>query len=128
MKYVFVLATALLGLSACKRDRDSICPDNLVGTWTLVNRQCFCPRTPVPPESITFEEGGGYILLRDGQRTRGTYTFGTESRCNAGEPAVVLIADYSSLASSARYTITGCTLTLDYGGCLDAPIDTYERQ
>lgn len=130
------LGGALVGLAGCKKDADlTSCPNSLVGTWRLTHRQCYCVPEPTPDEQVTFDGSGNFTFYRDGQAfSSGTYTtstFGSNAPCNANQPAVNFTFASSNPPShtpSASYALANCTLMLDFGSCLDAPRDTYERQ
>ncbi|MCI1186452.1 hypothetical protein MON38_03420 [Hymenobacter sp. DH14] len=127
-----VLAVALLGMASCQK-KTAPAP-SLEGTWRLTNRQCECAPTPLPDETVTFTPTqftfyGGSRALRLGQ-----YLLTTAAvRCfNNGTTAPTLQFTYSAASSSlgpatVQYNLDGNTLTLDYGGPCDAPVDTYER-
>jgi hypothetical protein len=125
----FLLVLLSVGLlQGCKKDSDT--PTGLAGTWKLTDRQCFCPRTPMPNETVVFTNTE-FTFYREGQRTvYGTYSYGTGSICGVGTATPVLrfaYANPNSTLQAATSTVTGNTLVLDYGGPCDAPVNTYKR-
>ena len=117
-------------LAGCKKDADT--PTGLVGTWRLINRQCFCLRTTLPNETVVFT-ATEFSFFTDGKLTaRGTYANTTAPwRCSGTTPVPVLLFTYATpiwLPEATDLTVTGNSLVIDHGGCLDAPVDTYIRR
>jgi len=128
-----VLAVALLGLASCQKDASTTPSAALEGTWQLTGRQCYCPAGPVPDEKLVFS-GQQVVYYKNGQVVRtGEYAITTAaSAClgGSGTPAPALRITYppSNIGPTVpQYILAGNTLTLDYGGPCDAPVDTYVR-
>ena len=115
-------------LQGCKKDSDS--PTGLAGTWKLTDRQCFCPRLPLPNEMVVFTNTK-FTFYREGQRTvYGNYSYGTGRTCGGSALVPVIHLAYvnaNSVPQDVVVTVTGNTLVLDYGGPCDAPVNTYQR-
>ena len=126
-----VLSGLLLPLASCQKENGPK-PDraSLSGTWQLTNRRCYCALPGLPNEQVRFD-ATSFALLKDGKPTlSGTYTTTVATTfCNAlpAGPAIRFQPD-STAARVAQFTLSGTTLTLDYGSPCDGPLDTYERQ
>ena len=130
MRLWILLVLVALSLAGCKKDTDA--PMGLVGTWQLVNRQCFCLRTPLPNETVVFT-ATEFSFFTDGQLTaHGTYATATAPwRCSGTTPVPVVLFTYATSTwppEATDLTVTGNSLVIDHGGCLDAPVDTYTRR
>ena len=130
MRLLIALVLVTFSLAGCKKDADT--PTGLVGSWRLVNRQCFCARTPLPIETVVFT-AREFSFFTDGQLTaRGTYANTTAPwRCSGTTPVPVVLFTYATPSWSPEatdLTVTGNSLVIDHGGCLDAPVDTYTRR
>lgn len=134
-----LLMAALLSLSvstACQKvpvEPDNQAETTLVGRWHLTGRQCYCPASPTPNEQVTFG-GRQVIFYKNGQVARtGEYTVTVAaSACLSGSGTTAPALHFTFSAGGAglnepQFTLTGNTLTLDYGGPCDAPVDTYQR-
>ncbi|MGY3089575.1 hypothetical protein ACVWYF_002623 [Hymenobacter sp. UYAg731] len=134
-RFALLLLMTSAGFSSCKKDTDPQADANLIGTWRLVNRQCYCAFLSLPNETLTFTATTfafsrvapqpGYGLF-----TGGTYQPATVALC--GRPtagAGLRFADAVANVGTcdAQFTIQGDTLVLDYGSPCDAPLDTYVR-
>ena len=130
---ISVLAFALLSLVSCKKEASPPTPA-LEGTWRLTSRQCYCTPAPVPDETVTFT-ATRFTFYRGNRGMRlGGYTLGNAvvPCLNNGTTGPALHLTYSPASTSPgpatiQYRLDGNTLTLDYGGPCDAPVDTYER-
>ena len=127
-------AATFLGLVSCQKEAAGPASTTLEGAWRLTRRQCYCPSAPEPDETITFT-ATRFAFYRGNRALRfGDYTFITAAvPCfNNGTTGPALHLTYSTSANSlgsdsVQYRLDGNTLTLDYGGPCDAPVDTYER-
>ena len=130
------VASALLGLASCQKDKASA-PLTLEGTWRLTSRQCYCQPAPVPDETVTFT-AKRFTFYKGNRATRlGKYSFTLASPLclsNGNPIPVVRFATELQLpeatniySADVQYTLSGNTLTLDYGSPCDFPLDTYER-
>ena len=123
----------LLGLNACKPDKDSSdpSPTTVLGRWQLTQLECYCaPGQPTPDEAVEFDAGGNFTFYKNGQvEARGTYQFTTGAFCgnNSGTPLLSTTAVFSSYTSGMAYTIEPTRLVLDQGLCMDLPRKTYQR-
>jgi len=124
-KAPFLFASLLmLAIAGCKSTEAPAPGSGLEGT---------CPAGPTPNELVAF--GGRQVTFyKDGQVTRtGEYTVTTAaSACLGGNGTTVPALHFTFPAGGAgfsepQFTLSGNTLTLDYGGPCDAPVDTYER-
>jgi hypothetical protein len=126
-----LLAIAAATLAGCSKD-DCSKPsgEGLIGTWKLVDRQCYCLPAPTPNETATFT-ATSFAFFSNGQlRYSGTYAPATVTVCgmSSSAPGLRLNSSQPIIGSpEVQYTITGNQLVLDYGGPCDAPRDTYER-
>ena len=124
------LATGLLTvllLAGCHKNSTEPVGDSLDGNWKLTNRQCYCPPTALPNETVSFS-GSGFTFYKNGQlASSGTYRSAIVSSGCGGGPAAGLQLTSATGTQEAVLHLTGNTLTLDYGGPCDAPVDTYER-
>ena len=125
-----VLLAGLLALTACQKD-PSPQPDlsDLTGTWQLTKHQCYCAPAPLANEQVIFTSSS-FTFLRDGLPvSSGTYSFTASANLCGGGPAgpALHLQPHSGIDRVTRYTFSANTLTLDYGGPCDAPVDTYER-
>ncbi|WP_460550950.1 hypothetical protein [Hymenobacter daeguensis] len=133
MKRLFLpslLAAAGISLASCSKDHSAPSGEGLVGTWKLVDRQCYCVPAPTPHETAVFTPTA-FAFTANGQlKSSGTYAPATVSVCGmAGSgPGLRLSSNQPNVGSpEVQYTLTGNRLILDYGGPCDAPRDTYER-
>lgn len=117
----------LLLLAGCHKDSAEPIDDGLEGHWKLTNRQCYCPSTAVPNETVSFS-GTNFAFYNNGQlASSGTYLSAiVSSGCGGGSAAGLRLITAAGVQEVAVER-TGNTLTLDYGGPCDAPVDTYER-
>jgi hypothetical protein len=124
----------MLAIAGCKSTETPAPGSGLEGTWRLTNRQCYCVPAPVPDETITFT-ATRFTFFSGNRATRlGDYTIATAAvPCiNNGTTGPALLLTDSNATTipgppTIQYRLTGDTLTLDYGGPCDAPVDTYER-
>ena len=124
-----VLVAALLALAGCQKDKaPSPQGGGLIGTWQLTGHQCYCIPTPLPNEQVRFD-AATFTFLRDGHKTlSGTYSATVAAASCGGTAGPGLRFQPDSAATRvALFTLDGDTLTLDYGGPCDAPVDTYQR-
>ncbi len=125
-----VLSGLLLPLVSCQKDSSSK-PDStsLSGTWQLTNRQCYCLLPGLPNEQMRFD-ATSFALLKDGRKTlNGTYSATVPAAvCGRSAGPAIRFQPDSTAAHVAQFTLSGNTLTLDYGSPCDGPLDTYERQ
>lgn len=126
-------AATLLSLISCQKEAPSPAPV-LEGTWRLTNRQCYCVPAPLPDETVTFTATRFTFYSGNRGMRHGDYTLSTAAvPClNNGLVGPALHLTYSTASTSPgpatiQYHRNGNTLTLDYGGPCDAPVDTYER-
>ena len=124
---------ALAALPACHNTCPQPASDDLMGTWQLTSHLCYCAPAPLPNETVTFQ-GQSFTFSRNGQVERtGTFTqVQAAPQClGSAGPVPTLRLEFaptSNLApQAAQITISGNTLTLDYGSPCDAPLDTYKR-
>ena len=129
------LAGALLGLASCQQKRTVAPGPDLDGTWRLTHRQCYCVPAPLPDETLTFA-ATRFTFFSGNRATRsGEYAGGTTAvpclRDGHAVPALLFTYSFSTAnmpaPASVQYRHRGDTLTLDYGGPCDAPVDTYVR-
>ena len=133
-----VVASTLLGLASCQKEKATTPSPTLEGTWRLSSRQCYCLPAPVPDETVTFT-ATRFTFYKGNRAVRlGKYSFTKASPLclSNGIPIpVVRFATELQLPDSAanhfsadvQYTLSGNTLTLDYGSPCDFPLDTYEQ-
>jgi hypothetical protein len=135
MRPLLVFALYLsFGLSGCDRSKPECAAPatpGLEGTWKLVERQCYCPRsTPTPNETLTLT-ATAYSIYTNGQLSEnGTYISQAVTLCGSPGPALGLRFTHTTLnigPRDAMPTLKGDTLVLDYGSPCDAPRDTYQR-
>ena len=134
---VLFASLLMLALVGCKSTETPAPGSGLEGTWRLISRQCYCTPTPVPDETVTFT--ATRFTFYKGNRTMriGKYRFTKASPlCLSNGIAIPVVrfgtefqfpdptAPYST---DVQYTLSGNTLTLDYGSPCDFPLDTYER-
>lgn len=127
---VVLLATGFL--SGCKKDSDVF--PALVGSWKLTKLECYCARTPVPNQTVTFTATDFKFYL-DGQLTdSGTYASATITPCGTTAPTRVLRLKYHDGKPPRDFlsTVESQFLRLDSGldnKCIaDAGVVyTYER-
>ncbi|GAB3869510.1 hypothetical protein GCM10028824_16610 [Hymenobacter segetis] len=134
-------ATSLLLLlvsasfSSCKKDSEPRADSGLIGTWRLVNRQCYCAPTPLPNETLTFT-ATTFTFSRFAPQpapypfTNGTYQPAAVTLCGLPNPGAGLrLTDAVANIGprDVQFTIQADTLVLDYGSPCDAPRDTYVR-
>jgi hypothetical protein len=130
--FLLLLCLTTLSLAGCKKDECTkpTPPNTIIGSWKLTNRQCFCAPAPTPNETLTLT-ATGFSFYSNGQLTAsGTYVAATASNWCGGSSVPALRFTYSANGWTPRdvvATLTGTKLVLDYGGCLDAPVDTYQR-
>ena len=130
---VLFASLLVLALPGCK-SKETPAPDGgLDGTWRLTNRQCDCPMImALPNETLTLTDNT-FAFISNGQvGLRGSYAQVSASpRCIVtGGPAPTLRMSsptWNMRLTEVQYTLAGNTLTLDYGGPCDAPVDTYRR-
>ena len=131
--FLHLAGLMLLAINGCE-SKESPAPDSgLEGTWQLANRQCYCPPGPTPNEQVVF--GGRQVSFYENGRVARTGEYVVTmaaSACLGGNgttaPALQFtFASGSAGAGQPLYTLSGNTLTLDYGGPCDAPVDTYQR-
>lgn len=124
------LAVAI-ALAGCSKDNCSTpSGESLVGTWKLVERQCYCVPGPTPNETVTFTPTTFSFFANGQLRNTGTYASATVTICGMSNPAPGLLfsSNQPNVGSpESQYTLTGNLLVLDYGGPCDAPRDTYVR-
>lgn len=127
MRPWILLVLVALSLAGCEKDTDTT--TGLVGSWQLVNRQCYCARTPLPNESVVFTTMDFSFFTNGQLTTHGTYALATAPLCGSPAPVPALRFTHSSvsLSHTAGFTVDGTTLVLDYGGPCDGPVDTYQR-
>ena len=126
--FVVVLMQALV---ACKSTESP----GLEGTWRLTNRQCECAPAPVPDETVTFTATqftfySGNRALRFGEYTLAIAAVPCFNNGSMGPAVQFTYSPTNNLIltpSNVQYRLDGNTLTLDYGGPCDAPVDTYVR-
>lgn len=129
---LFVLL-ASASFSNCKKESE-LRPDSaLVGTWRLVNRQCYCAPAPLPNETLTFTTNT-FAFTRPTPNpylfTNGTYQPAAVALCGLATSAVGLrLTDAVANIGprDVQYKLQADTLVLDYGSPCDAPRDTYVR-
>lgn len=130
---LLLLATSS-GIISCKKEGELT--SGFVGTWQLSSRQCYCPPSPTPTESVAFTPTR-FAFFENGTVTySGTYTSTTKQDCQSKTRVriVRLIRDSAPNIKvrprEAIATRNGNTLVLDYNvDCLvDGPVDTYELQ
>ena len=128
------LASALLSLFSCQKETSTNPSPNIEGVWRLTNRQCECVPAPLPDETVTFTATQFTFFNGNRAMQLGEYTLATAAvPClNNGTTGPALHLTYSPASTSPgpatiQYRLDGNTLTLDYGGPCDAPVDTYER-
>jgi hypothetical protein len=129
------LACALLSLGSCQQKESAAPSLGLEGTWRLSHRQCYCTPAPLPDETLTFSSN--QFAFYNGNRTTrsGDYASGPAPapcrRDGTTAPALLFTYSFSTANTptppSVQYRLAGDTLTLDYGGPCDAPVDTYQR-
>lgn len=129
-----LLASTLLGLASCQKEATTPASTTLDGTWRLTNRQCYCAPARVPDETVTFTTTRFTFYSGNRGMRLGDYTLGTAAvPClNNGTTGPALQLTYLNATAvpgppPIQYRLDGNTLTLDYGGPCDAPVDTYER-
>ena len=135
MKRFAYLLLVTASLSSCKKDTDPAADSGLIGTWRLVNRQCYCALISLPIENLTFN-ASTYAFSRSTPNpssllfTNGTYQAAAVSLCGLPTPGAGLrLTDANANIGprDVRFTIQADTLVLDYGSPCDAPLDTYVR-
>ena len=119
----------ILLLAGCDKKDDEMPCTSLSGTWKLLSRQCYCAANPSPNETITFTATEFVITKNRVVTTQGSYVATTGVVCGgASAPALrFTYANSSGTSYLVASALSGNTLVLDYGGCVDAPIDTYVR-
>lgn len=129
---------ALLSLVSCQKDKAPTPRPNLEGTWRLTSRHCYCQPAPVPDETVTFT-ATRFVFYKGNRATRlGRHSFTTASPlCLSNGTAISVLrfatelqfphSTASPYSTDVQYTLSGNTLTLDYGSPCDFPLDTYER-
>lgn len=117
-------------LAGCSKDASKPTSKDLVGTWKLVDRQCYCVPAPTPDETVVFT-AATFTFFANGQlKSTGNYMPAKVTVCGVSTPSPGLRFSSTQPATGSpevQYTITGDRLILDYGGPCDAPRDTYER-
>ncbi|ALW87036.1 hypothetical protein AUC43_19340 [Hymenobacter sedentarius] len=84
------------------------------------------------PNEILKLTDSGFSFYQDGQPTAyGNYAVANGGNsCSGTQPVPVVrfaYANANAVPQDAVFTLNGNKLVLDYGGCLDAPVNTYER-
>jgi hypothetical protein len=125
---LFALVVSL-GLASCSTDNDaSPNQQGLVGKWRLVDRQCYCPRGPLPEETVNFTATNFWVFKNNQPVSNGTYSAATVTACGLPTPAPGLrLADSVLGPRDVIIILHGDSLVLNYGGPCDAPVDTYVR-
>ena len=127
-----LVCAAVLSLTSCEKST-SASPANtgIVGRWQLTNRQCYCPRGPVPNEMVVFTATTFSFSKNLQPAASGTYLVAPIASMCGGSGSVpglrFTVTSGNLFAQGASYTVSGNTLVLDYGGPCDAPVDTYTR-
>ena len=132
--HCLLAAATLLSLVSCQKESATTPSAALEGTWRLTSRQYYCTPTPVPNEPVALT--ATKLAFYRGNRAvqHGDYTLGTAAvPCfSNGTTVTALHLTYSTSSASPglsgiQYRLAGNTLTLDYGGPCDAPVDMYVR-
>jgi hypothetical protein len=130
MLCAFLVSFSLVGLSACKPDKDAG-PAIIVGRWQLTSVECYCiPGQSLPNVAIEFKTDGSVMSYRDNKEiSRGTYTFATgKSPCSTDDVPVIQFDSPTTLyGGSPAYTVEPSKLVIDYGSCVDLFRLTYRR-
>lgn len=135
-KLLYIILFLVISLGGCRHDSDSPAPsDELVGTWHLTNRICYCQAGPPPDETLVFDANRHFQLFRAGKLAyEGTYATSQGAVCT-GAPSQSLLTLSGAVATvvyqpSGAYTLKNSVLTIDQGSyCIpDAAISTYQRQ
>ena len=127
-----VLASVLLTLASCQKEVFTPAEYGLEGVWQLSHRQCFCASAPLPNERVVFA-ANRFAFYKDnqlGQQGEFLITTAASSCFPSGATAPALRFTFPPTRMADRevqYRLDGNTLTLDYGGPCDAPVDTYVR-
>ena len=121
-------AVAVISLASCQKNSSVTPTTTLEGTWQLTNRQCYCVATPLPSEAVVFTAGSFTILKNNRLSSSGSYLRTVAPFCGGTPIPALELRPTTGNPRSAQLTVSGDTLTLDYGGPCDAPRDTYVRQ
>ena len=128
-----LLLLALSSLSSCQKDPAApAAATDLVGTWRLTDRQCYCVPQSRLDETVTFTTTD-FKFFKDGQLVaQGIYGRDLAPKCGttAPVPSLHFISTAPATVRNTAYTLDGNRLVLDYSNsCVsDAPVDTYQRQ
>ena len=130
---VFLVSLLMLAFTGCKSTETPAPGSGIEGTWQLTSRQCYCSPGFTPNEQVMF--GGRQMTFYENGRVARTGEFALTMATSAclggnGSPAPALRFSFTAGgagSSEPLYTLSGNTLTLDYGGPCDAPVDIYQR-
>ena len=134
MKKFSSLLLLTASLAGCRHEADLPSPANLLGTWRLTDRQCYCAVAPVPDETITFEASQRFQLFRNGKlAAEGSYALSRSPACGEtiARDQLRLAATTAGVAvPTGAYTVQNQTLVIDQTNqCVsDGPVYTYTRQ
>jgi len=129
-----LLLLAGASLASCGDDADLPSPDNLIGTWRLTTRACYCPVAPTPDEVITFDPNRRFRIFRNGAlAAEGTYALSRGPACGESTDRDQLrfeVATAGTYAPTGAYAVQNQTLVIDQTNkCIsDGPVYTYTRQ
>jgi hypothetical protein len=133
MKKRYSLLLLAAGLSGC-HEADLPSPDNLIGTWRLTDRVCYCAASPLPDEIITFEPSQRFQVFRNGMlAAEGSYALSRSPACGESMDRDQLrftVTTAGAYAPTGAYTVQNQTLVIDQTNkCFsDGPVYTYTRQ
>ncbi|WP_201986565.1 lipocalin family protein [Hymenobacter rubidus] len=127
-----VLLLTATSFSGCQKESEpeALLPTGLVGTWRLVQHQCYCFPASLPNVQVTFTNSDFTFVENNQLKSTGTYTYSTTTTCGGNGPLPAIALAYATVnmtPQAVAYTLNGNQLVLDYGGPCDAPVDTYER-
>jgi hypothetical protein len=131
--YSLLLLTGA-SLAGCGTDADLPSPDNLIGTWRLTDRACYCAAAPIPDEVITFDNNQRFQIVRNGAlAAEGTYALSRAPACGESADRDQLrfeVATAGAYAPTGAYAVQYRTLVIDQTNkCIsDGPVYTYTRQ
>ena len=134
IKKFFPLLALTASLAGCRHEADLPGPADLLGTWRLTNRQCYCTAAPVPDETITFEASQRFQLFRSGKlAAEGSYALSRSPACGEtiARDQLRLAATTAGVAvPTGAYMVQNQTLVIDQTNqCVsDGPVYTYTRQ
>jgi len=129
---LFLLTSA--SLTSCGNKADLPSPDNLIGTWRLTARACYCEAAPVPDEVITFDNSKRFQLFRNkALAAEGTYSLSRGPACGESvdrDQLRLTVTTAGAYAPTGAYTVQNQTLVIDQTNkCVsDGPVYTYTRQ